>query len=355
VKHLDDKSSIQMALANIGDAPTLAANSQNPSYVTSAVCWSYGKTVANTAPVSEKVFASFRSEEGHDVLLPCDFVRAGKYRHGAQRSWCRTHQCYWGTITDYARYKTDNVMRCALHAEKMHYVISPLTIDLDDYSEIGIWCWIPTALSTHTITPHHASIHVYARHHTNNVIIDEDFQVVSILYNPDVDLFGNGIYLPVTITPPSALAFVAAMESTQNTGASLDCVNCARCGYPHLDLGLFASQPHKKHYCGNCGYDSTHSKEKIISMPLKVLYEQFSKKTPSEIVERTLNLDEYSDCTFNVWASSPAIFWTISRPQEFGIRVQIFRDNHCIVDDTFGCVIYQGNTLDRNQLLMIEN
>jgi hypothetical protein len=66
--------------------------------------------------------------------------------------------------------------------------------------------------------------------------------------------------------------------------------------------------------------------------------------------DRVLNLDEWKECTYTVWASTPAIIWTASRPQERGIHVHVHRGGSRIEDDTFGSVILDGKALDRAQL-----
>jgi hypothetical protein len=329
-------------------------NSADKLSQTAAVCWSQGKTVGNTAPLSEKVYRSFTEPYGHDVELPCDLVNAGKFRHGAARWWCRTHQTYWGKLADHARYKTSGIMQCELHAEKMHYVAAPLTINPDDYKELRISCHLPAALSTEALSIEsmgnaEPQLYVYACNHADEMVIDGVFPAVAIYYSESIDLFGNGITMPVTITPPSALAFAHA--SALDSALELSCVNCCKCGYPHLDLGSFAVTPHKRHYCGNCGCDSTHSKGKIISTPLKPLYDRFSVNAGHDIASNMLNLDEHSDCTFSVRAAMPAIIWKASRPQQLGISVQVYRNRKSIIDGIFGGVIYQGKVLYRTKLL----
>ena len=78
---------------------------------------------------------------------------------------------------------------------------------------------------------------------------------MSVLYTPDLQLFGNEDIKLVNITPPAAFEFVRSQE----VGREMACINCSACGYPHLDLGDFATKAHKKHFCGNCGRDSTWS------------------------------------------------------------------------------------------------
>lgn len=131
----------------------------------------------------------------------------------------------------------------------------------------------------------------------------------------------------------------------------MSCINCSSCGYPHLDLGDFGKTPHRKHFCGNCGRDSTWSKEPIISTPLKLLHDRFAKNLKYETPDRSLNLDDFAGCTYTVWASTPAIVWTATRPQEFGIHVHVHRGIERIVDDTFGEVVLGGKPLQRSNLI----
>ena len=128
-------------------------------------------------------------------------------------------------------------------------------------------------------------------------------------------------------------------------------VTCKKCGYPHLDLGDFATSPHKKHFCGNCGNDSIWSPEPIVSTPLKPLHDRFSNSNTYVVPDRALNLDDYCGLSYTVWASTPAIVWTAARSQEFGIHVHVHDGPKRVVDDTFGEVILDGAPLDRADLI----
>ena len=69
-----------------------------------AICWAYGRTLGNIAVFSPMIVGNFPSKRGSDAVLPCDFVTAGKFRNGAARWWCRTHQTHWGTKADEEAY-----------------------------------------------------------------------------------------------------------------------------------------------------------------------------------------------------------------------------------------------------------
>ena len=64
-----------------------------------------------------------------------------------------------------------------------------------------------------------------------------------------------------------------------------------------------------------------------------------------------MNLDEYEGCSYTIWASTPAILWTAKRPQELGIHVHVHEEMERVVDETFGKVILNGETLERSALI----
>ena len=104
-----------------------------------AICWASERTLGNIAVKSPTLLGRFPGREGNDATLPCDFGSAGKFRNGAERLWCRTHQTHWGTKADLRSYEQLGEMHCANWEQPMNYVVEPLTIDLDDYAAVGIW------------------------------------------------------------------------------------------------------------------------------------------------------------------------------------------------------------------------
>ena len=333
----------------ICDEKAASPNADGGQSTEAAICWAYGRTLGNIAVVAPELLGHFPNKAGGDAVLPCDFAHAGKFRHGAERLWCRTHQTHWGTKADLEALEQLGEMRCANHAQLMNYVVSPVTVNVGDHAEVGIWCSMPAARSTFEIKPRSPKIHVHVREKVGDKKkVDQDFDAISTLYTSDLGLYGNQEISRVNITPPSAFDFVAGLE----LGKEMDCINCSHCGYPHLDLGDFAKTPHRKHFCGNCGRDSTWSKGPIISTPLKPLHDKFAKTLKYETPARSLCLDDYKGCSYTIWASTPAIVWTAERPQEFGIHVHV-HDNmgKRIIDDTFGNVVLEGKPLDRSELI----
>jgi hypothetical protein len=294
------------------------------------------------------MLGSFPAATGNDASLPCEFVEAGKARNGAERWWCRTHQTHWGTKADQAAFAKFGEMRCANHTQLMNYVVAPMTVNLSDYEEVGVWCSMPAAISTEEIQPRAPRIHVHVRPEKNGKkSVDRDFNAISLLHQGHIGLFKSNDITRVNVTPPAAFDFVCGLEA----GRKMDCVNCSHCGYPHLDLGDFALKPHSKHFCGNCGRDSTWSKTPIVSTPLKPLHDQFAKTLKYETPPRALDLEEYGGCTYTIWASTPAVIWTAERPQEFGIHVHVHDGAKRIIDDTFGQVLLKGEQLNRSALI----
>ena len=313
-----------------------------------AICWANGRTMGNIAVVSPDLLGFFPKKHGTDAILPCDFVEAGKFRHGAIRMWCRTHQTHWGIKADLQAYADSGEMKCAHNTQPMNYIVSPYLLDITKYAEVGVWCSMPAAISTHKIPKREAKIHVHIREAVDGLkILDKDFPAISVFYGSGTGLFANNEITRVNLTPPAAFEYVKGLEF----GKEMDCISCSSCGYPHLDMGDFAETPHRKHFCGNCGRDSTWSKKPIVSTPLQPLHDTFAKTLKYVTPDRTLNLDEYEGMDYTVWASTPAVVWTAARPQEFGIHVHVHDGKDRIIDDTFGEVIFEGKQLNRTDLV----
>lgn len=313
----------------------------------SAICWAPGRTIGNIAVNSEEVFGSFTSKAGENAILPCHIVPCGKFRNGADRWYCKTHQIHWGVKADIAAVPASGEVTCSNHLMAMSYVVDPLVVDFNDFEEIGVWCSLPPAESSQIIQSRAPKIHVHKRFSgAEKKNLDRDFDAIVCSYNQNLGLFASGEITQIQITPPAAFEFVKSIEE----GRLMSCVSCKKCGYPHLDLGSFASTPHAKHFCGNCGNDSIWSEGKIVSTPLKPLHDQFNNSNVYIVPQRDLNLDNYAGLEFEIWSSTPAVLWTADRPQEKGIHVHVYEDGRRIVDDTYGRVSRNGKELDRREL-----
>lgn len=166
----------KVLVAKIGDEQSVDPEADGAPSEKAAICWAYGRTLGNIAVLSPTLIGHFPGQQGDNATLPCDFVHAGKYRHGADRWWCRTHQSHWGTKADIEALSQTGLLRCSDHAQKMNYVVGPLTINVDDHAEVGIWCSLPAAISSEAIKPRPPKIHVHVREKPEaNKTIDRDF------------------------------------------------------------------------------------------------------------------------------------------------------------------------------------
>lgn len=319
-----------------------------------AVVWAEGRTLGNAVPFSERVLGQFPLDDrGNEVLLPCDIVQCGKFRNGAQRWWCRTHQVHWGVKADLQQAMVGGEsIRCSNATQPMHYTKNPLIINPNDYEGgIGIWAALPTAINTSNEPDvDGVALHVHARPLSKGKkVIDANYPAVVVTTGDSLPLFDNALIKRIVIAPPSALAYLEALIHKLPLGT----LYCHSCQHPHLDLGDFAKNPHRKHFCGNCGVDSNWSKDSIVSTPLHELSQKFSKNSEFVESDRTLDLRNYQECKVKIWASTPAIIWSSHLPQEKGIHIHVYQGEKKIVDDTFKQVTwFDGSFLEREKLLV---
>lgn len=197
------------------------------------MCWPHSGTVGHITVSTPTITGDFPAASGDDARVRCALVPAGKYRNGAARQWCRTHQHYWGVKADLAAFDASGERRCARHADPMGYLLNPHVIDMG---------------------------------HMDGAAIAPG-QTVALAYDMTSGIFGAADIVQINLTPPALHAWTSAVKS----GAQIGSVDCACCGHPHLDLDNFAQQAHRRHYCGNCGNDATHSKQAIVSHPIFAL------------------------------------------------------------------------------------
>jgi hypothetical protein len=217
------------------------------------ICWPHAGTVGNIAV--SRAGAIVRGDFGRG-LIACDFSPAGKYRNGAPRWWCRSHQGYWGVKADISAFAPGGEKVCSGHAQPLDFVLDPLVVDMGHYASVRI-CAAGDGMR------------VLAAALAGPIAIDAVFPAIAIS-GIEAVFAGPGI-VQVNVTPPALQALADARRGARVLG----CLDCARCGYPHLDLGDFAAKEHRRHYCGNCGNDSSHSKTAIVSNPLFGLDEYF--------------------------------------------------------------------------------
>ncbi|WP_402718106.1 hypothetical protein [Janthinobacterium rivuli] len=224
------------------------------------ICWPLQASTGDLAVTTSHITGHFRAGAGLDAIVLCDLLPAGKFRNGAARHWCRTHQCYWGTQADLADRQATQPMRCRQHASPMGYVLYPELFDPMQFHATTL------RLGTDGV------LQLRARADDGGALLARDLAALAIDCRALPGLFPPDI-VQLNITPPAAQAFAAALQA----GTPLDCSDCARCGHPHLDLGSFALAPHRRHSCGHCGHDASHSATAIVSTPLWRLRQRYTQ------------------------------------------------------------------------------
>lgn len=201
-----------------------------------AIAWSASATVGHIAVADNVLVGDLDAGR-----VDCKLAPAGKFRNGAARWWCMSHQAYWGVNADLARAD----QRCRAAALPLQMVRKPLLLALPAAAAPSS-ARLQLTLADGAIAVRGAGI---------------DITVAALAITHLDGVYRHPAITRVNVTPP-ALAAMAHADG---------CVDCARCGYPHLDLGPFAVRAHRRHTCGQCGHDSTHSSVAIVSNPLYLL------------------------------------------------------------------------------------
>lgn len=204
-----------------------------------AIAWSNLATVGDIALANGELAGDL--EAG---LVECRLTPAGKFRNGAERFWCASHQAHWGVKADRAR--ADG--KCRGASVPLSVAIDPLRLDLNAISAQGQTLFL--GLENGAIRVRHGALDA----------------IVPALALAVEGLFARPAIIQLNITAPA----LAAMRRADG------CVDCSRCGFPHLDLGSFAQSPHRRHLCGHCGHDALHSGSALVSNPIYALRERLS-------------------------------------------------------------------------------
>jgi hypothetical protein len=211
-------------------------------------------------------------------------------------------------------------------------------IDLRAHDEVGLWCSLPAALSSRSIKRRPPRLHLHVRPKSGGrKVLDTDIDALFINTNSIADV--DARIGDIIITPTIAFNFARAYRSSH----PFELRACSHCAYVCIAVSG-CGDPNQRCFCSNCGSDQT------IATILPVFRwpdgtQAFT--TPS----RDLDLDRLDDCTYTIWASTPALIWTAQRPQEAGIHVHVDRGVERIVDDTFASVRLNSKLLDRAALL----
>lgn len=214
----------------------------------------------------------FRAGAGQDAIIVCDLLPAGKFRNGAARHWCRSHQCYWGTQADLADAQAMQRWRCRQHASPMGYVLYPELFDMTQFYDATVRHGPDGLLQLRARAGAGGPGVAGSLFSRDAIALAIDCRTLPGLFQRDI--------VQLNITAPAARAYCAALQA----GVPLGCSDCARCGHPHLDLGHFTLAPHRRHTCGHCGHDASYSASAIVSTPLWRLHE-LALRQPGRIAQ----------------------------------------------------------------------
>ncbi|WP_232624329.1 hypothetical protein [Paraburkholderia ginsengisoli] len=272
--------------------------------------------------------------------MDCNIVSVGKRRDGRNRYWCLAHHANatakYGVAAD----------RCVGADDIEPSPDEKLDLVLGDFDGgVALWGSVPAVYDT-TKQPMDRGIHVHARRAQQDAKdIDRTYRKLRLPLA--LDLLSDG-WLEV-----DEIDSINYMVSSV-FGFETIVVNCALCGFPHLDRDWFAVHPHRKHQCHGCGRHFSDSTAGI-GNPLARLRELLPMARRSSLIApRTLSISQKDyPGGVQIWGSNPAILWTPTQPEETGIHVHAFaalNDHLPEVDDTYAQVTIDGITLDATQV-----
>lgn len=302
------------------------------------------------------------------VNLPCIFTETDPKEDKSRRrpigKRIDTHTIYF-CLTHFdsiVSERNSEPTNCKKSYHKVNYVSPsdyPDYFDLDDSNIfLGVWTALPPAISTEKINKQKPMVHVHLRESESGIkVVDDSFEAIIVksdkLYTCNSvtkDLLKRH-YFEIEITPPSIFSLCLAYYKKQQVNHLV----CARCGAWHTDLGLFNLKPHKKHLCGSCGYFFDVDMPLSCSNALAALPNNWSSLRSSNITEpsTTLSILSKDYDKVEIWSWSPAAIWTMATPEVInGIHVHAYKNGKRVVDETFGKVIFDGEKLRWQDLLI---
>lgn len=214
-------------------------------------------------------------------------------------------------------------------------------VDLRACAEIGLWCSLPAALSSHPIRRRPPRLHLHVRPTAGGPkLLDADIDALFVRASSVVEL-GAQIQ-SISVTPRIAFDFVRNVRSRR----PFELLSCSHCFC--ADVGVSDCISTDRRLCSNCGSNQMTATALVTLLPpWRETEFAHAFVTP----HRHLDLDQLDGCTYTIWASTPALIWTAQRPQESGIHVHVERGSNRIIDETFGSVRLNGRQLDRVALL----
>ncbi len=256
--------------------------------------------------------------------MNCNIQKVGKYRNGKDKYFCSVHKCFLKELK--------NICGC----QKYKYV-KVFDIDISIYKSIGIWGFLKPIFDTTNINNVDCGVHLHLRRKDNEEkIIDDTF---------DKLIIKNGEEYIGAIECDKAKAYTL----TKTAGFSVDKIYCKHCGAIHTDTNYLAVYPHKKHLCFNCGREFFNKKRNISNEIIEIvekIEKYHTRKYIKSKKKSNINLKDFKG-GIKIWASNPAILWTLQRAEEEGIHIHCYdKDGKKLIDDTFGEVYINGVRLD---------
>jgi len=334
-----------------------------------ADCWNYDE---RSVPVLSILDQPNKDEFVKDVCnhgdfrpeqLPCVFTPV-KDENPEHLYWCRTHQVFWGTESEVEQGKQTGRKVCSKHSEEIYFQgLTPMStnsvwsIHIPECLELSIWCTLPPVFSKGVYKgkkffydESHIALNKVDIHF--NCLRKESDRVGSWRRVLSVTYLDEDEIKEVVITPPMAFEFVRALDEGREE--QLSSVNCPKCGEPHNDQGVFATKPHRKHLCANCGEICIFTPDRTVGTSIKPLYDLYGKDRHRVKDNRVLDLDSVSNLNWEVRPSSPAFIWIEEKPQIEGVHVLMYDEENPmlpVVDETFGAVVINGKKYEREDLL----
>lgn len=205
---------------------------------------------------------------------------------------------------------------------------------------IALWGALPPVYDTTQMSVERG-VHVHARKvpGKRRKEIDSSYSVVTVVSGGKM----------VRISEDAAVAYVGAAI----LGLPLKYIVCPGCEAPHLDLGNYALDPHRKHLC-LCCQQLFEDADRAIGNPIilaKYLLDDSPIERPMKKAKRRLEIDQRSPLYsggVRLWGTHPAILWTAIREEDEGIHVHAYHagEESAFVDETYGAVSIDGIELD---------
>lgn len=255
------------------------------------------------------------------MSLSCVLVECGKFRNGADRRWCKTHQCAFGTKADLVSGK------CRSADIPVSILRAPPLFS----GEMSAWYAMKPAIylgDRRRKFQEGVHIHTY----------DRGVKQIDATFPGCILRTAQGLF---AVTPTIARSRVSALIA----GIEQQDAQCPKCKHLHNDLGYFAETLHKMHLCGTCG-GTFFTSEKNTCNSLAALPSQPQSREPEEF----LDINSFDFSAIAVWATTPALFSTHEQVKN-GIHLHAWQGSQKAIDETFASVRLNGSYLDRKQLL----